>query len=1536
MEEHLDQGLILDEPSLAWQRYDEIMRAMDRVEDQYDLSAGMERFNPQKFKRDLTVFRIGHFASRIVELGPKIELPTGSILHLLDDVAYSEHSDVPRLEENVFVQHESFKKYIYHVRDFDLAEGPITLDEKYIYRTAGLPRVLMSFRSNHGNKYKYINTLAEVPTRKEALVIINHNPLFRVTLYGRLQYFRKIQLILASVLNTVHRLTHLDKQQFIMIPWGTEIFEKSLFVRSRKALTPFTVRYPGSFHYIVMMHLVNFMWNDAQTSFLDKLPEEDLAQINLVLNCSNKYVFYNLADLKAMNAKNAAHMRFVNQLNMLSVLGRPEVNKDRLSDHFTKVDITDDEDTVSAAYEVKSERQQYPVDTPVNPEPERLTPEDLGENSSDAEVAEENRVERVITHAAKVIPAAVKQAVTKVSTALPRANTVETRLVAGATSRVAVTAKTTNSSNPTSADKSSDKQDVTRRYLQEQETLADEFIMKQPTLTPRQKERCKILARKYRDLELHGVKLSKILSTQDDIELDDAPLTEEMLGIEAPDKAALTYSPRAYDNSYLKKTSDKHFVGAINSFQRNGVFLVGIKENKVVSELNNYTEYTLQYEDWEGKKSSIKVKLPTVNREGKVVIDGIPKVLRKQRVTLPIVKTSDTTVSLSSNYNKTQVIRNTTKAHNYFSYIDGLVNSSKSKAVVIYGNCVIRDVPLAYEYTQLADKYKSLEWDDWKLWFDYKNRAEHFDGTEERLAKLEAQYGTYFGRQGKVNLFIDEQNEVHAITTTGSDDPEFPYRSIFDICKTSLNEGAKYDKPLTEWVSIKILDKMLPVMFLLSYRYGLRHTLDYLGVNYTITEGRSKVILGESGVAGNESIGSSRYPAPEQLTDRLLQVVGHKVKLQMKALYHFDVDNVELKVSRQNYYDNGKPCNTDAYNAWAGCYVRTTNTVYINEQFAAVMRNWFAEQVVYYDNYVRFLYWMVAHELTHSCYGNVKYAGTFNKVEAAAKNKNFTTVYLEGISKTAPNYREELCCEYVASSVKQITVGNESFGAAVPGMEGLSLAELGQLAGNLISPVNSFMEAIKFSTPFSYIWTTGSEVDTVGKRIRFKSIELWDFDAGRFMRRQRAGRLDEVAGKWYPIKLPKQLDLLHHASFGDIVQIADIESMIPDFFKEVRALVKRRGYAVINNDLRFTFRSGIHHRLVALAEKSGTRITRNKVFIPEEFHGNKSIIGTASFGAGIDNILDVGGVVDDKYFGTDWIKFKNDDEEAGTEDANERRYVPKPGDVPIKFADRVLWINRYPLAKSLIVCGLGGMNTEDYEMAAFESPDIYYQVLMDQGLSINYLKGIDSFFDLFIDNMTYSVLESMHEPTNVRDLLIRCAVLLSTTDHRPPSSRANHRIRGYEQFNAVVYNEMARQFAAYQSRRGAGNKFSVNPNAIYLRVVSNASLVPSECPNPLQDMKEQAAMTYAGAGGRTSESFVVEDRKFSHDDIGVVSEATVDNGKVGINAQLAFNAGIVDTEGTLAQPDELSAGNVLSATAVMFPFATRDDRLLSGYGAICN
>ena len=1552
-----DDRNIYRDPELIWKHYDEMMKQSDPDEDYFP---GLERYSPARFKRELMVFRIGHLASRIVEVGEKIELPTNSILHVLDNAGYPEDQwgDIPRTDENVFIQHETYRKYLYHQRDLNLDGGPIQVTDKFIYRYAGLPRNLMSFKSHTGSKFRYCNTMEELPDTKTTLIVVNHNPAFRTRIVsGNMRFFRRIQLILASVLNTVHQFAPLGRQQFIMLPWGTECYERNLFMRNRELITKSTVKYPESFHYILMMHLVNFMWDSATTSFFKRMPREEWDQINLILQCGEKYVFYNLADLAAINERNIAYVRFINQLNMLSVLGRVDGNDGAATalaeQHFTKLSDTDlaeqdlDKDLVEAVYVTKDTE-----DAAVVPN---------GDNDR-ASIAQDSKEESAIARAAdaitEVAPAPVKYVASTVVSAVSPIAPVTEKSIHGATTHVA---RRVNESAAEPAEITN----PALTYMQEQEQMADEFIDNDPELTPKQKQRAKILARKYRDLEVHGRKIADIIRNDTDTSIDLDPIPEEVLGIRPPDSSALSSAPLAYDRAYMAKSFDKHFVGAITSFQRNGAYLVGLKENKVTTQLNCYTEYTLQFEDIRGKKSSIKLRVPIVRNDGRVVIDGIPKVLRKQRVTLPIVKTSETTVSLSSNYNKTQVIRNTTKAHNFFSYIDSIVNTPKSTAAVVFGNCAIRDILLSYEYTQLADKYKSIVFtnngEKWSLWFDYHTREEHAAIKREKLEQLEAEYGVYFGRNSTDLLFVNPQNEVNAVKMSGGEDTEFPYHSITDICVLSRRDDGGFDpiaKPLTEWVSIKILDKMLPVAFMLAYRYGLRGMLEYLGIKYTITERRSKVIIGtdsaagaedfsipsmeaastapetpavlreiyrkvagckygfwdsstdklmeradennneylnknariltpqevlkykvgtcwdqslalayllsqagieftyffmekpsnethtfvvaevdnkyywletawsrhrgihaassesqvlslasdnffktaedarrgftetispatvkscwqnknlriaqflklmkfvdfapqegnesfgtDSGVAGNESMGSFRYPAPEQLTNRLLQSVGHKVKLQMKALYHFDVDNVELKVSRQNFYDNGKPRNTDAYNAWAGCYVRTTNTVYINEQFAAVMRNWFVEQVVYYDNYVRFLYWMIAHELTHSCYNNVKYTNTFNKIEAAAKNRNFTTVYLEGISKTAPNYREELCCEYVASQMKQIVVGNESFGA------------------------------------------------------------------------------------------------------------------------------------------------------------------------------------------GIDNILDADGVVDDRYFGTDWIKFANQvDEEddhveekefPATEDAGtEIRYAPQPGDIALKFADRILWINRYPLAQSLVVAGLAALNINDYEMSAFESKDIYYQLLQDQGLSTNYLKGIDSFYDLFVDNMTYGVLVSMHEPTNVRDLLIRCAELLSTMDYRQPSSRVNHRIRGYEQFNAVIYNEMARQFAAYQARRGNANTFSVNPQAIYLRLISNASLVPSDNPNPITDLKEQASMTYVGHGGRTAESFVLKDRKFAEDDVGVISEATVDNGKVGINAQLSFNAGIVDTNGKLQPADKLEAGNVLSATGCIFPFATKDD-----------
>lgn len=1093
-----------------------------------------ERYVPIRFKKEFEVFRVGHLnASRITELTDKTELPTNSILHILDDVSFEEHSDTPRLENNRFVQQESYLKCILHIREFQ--KGIVEIDKKLIFRPSGLPTRLMKFRAEQGSKFRYLNAFTDIPQRKEVLTIINHNPLFRGFVYGKLPYLRKIQSILASVLNTIVNLIPTGKQQFVLIPWSNEIFNKALFIRSRKEISQTSVKFPNSFHYIFMMHLLNYIFDGKTTSMFEELPEGSLDNVVFILQNDDKYLFYNLSSLKALNKKNRVYLRIVNQLNALSVA--PIV--DELPEtHPIKQEFKSAFEETDDSFEMEPEEDETHIvdsdETSEVIEDDEFVPEP-------GETKEYNIGKTILDKIADTVPRIKKSNISPISSTVPN-----------------TAIKTTD------VDISSEEEDNhIKTYIEERDAATDKFIDEQEHLTPKQKERCKRISRIYKTLKLDGETLEDILTKDTDLTITDGDVDPDLVG-DIPDKSALRSSLTDFDHIYMKKTFKRHLAATITDFQKNGVYLVNLTTEKVNTQMDKFTQYSLKFVDIDGKTSTVKFKIPNINHEGRVVIDGVEQVLKKQRISLPIVKISDVEVSLASNYNKTRIERNNTKAHSFRSYIGTLL--SKSTAKIEYGGTEVK-LAASYEYCTLTGKYKSIDFTAdggivWRCYFDYPTRLTHFGDTEDKLKELEKMYGIYFAKTGSTWYFVDSTNMVHGVLKSGGEDVSNDYQSITDVLKLSLRPGEKI-KPLTEWTSIKILDKQLPIIFMLAYRYGLRNTLEYLGSKYAITDKRTKIIVGES--------------------------------------------------------------------------------------------------------------------------------------------------------------------------------ATESF------------------------------------------------VHT-----------------------------DRIVGDINP-------------------------------------------------------------------------------------------------------------------FGDDWIKIRSDEtddaaiESLNTDSAQESKYAVKQGDIPIKFADRTLWINRYPLTQSLIICGLEYFDCSQYSMADFESKDIYHQLLSDKGMSTNYLKGIDSFFDLFIDNMTYSVLKMMKEPTNVRDLLIRATELLTTLDHRDVSSRRNHRIRGYEQFVGIVYNEMSRQLAAYKTRRGKANIFSVNPEAIYLRIAQNASMVVTESPNPLQNIKEQAAMTYAGVSGRTAESFVLRDRKLASDDIGIISEGSVDNQKVGINAQLAYDPGITNTMGILEPADELKPANILSITALTFPFSTHDD-----------
>ena len=1586
-----------------------------------------ERMNEQRFAREYTVYKMGDLVNKIITLDKKFELPFNSILHVLDNVSYPDnYQDAPRVDENEFIQRESGKKFIYHIRELDTT-GPIVYPDKFILRFAGLPTTLMKFRQQQGSNFRYLNKIEEFPTNNLYLIVVNHNPLFRMRMYGRLPYFRIMQQILASVFNTCDKLKYQHRHQFILLPWSSEVYDKSLFIRSRKELTPSTVRKPNSFHFIFMMHLVNFLWEKETTSMLEKLDDETLAQINIILKHNDKYLIFNLKKIKDFNAKNIIYYRFVNQLNLLALMGSEEAEKHQ--DTINQLIEENKSETENTTFEIKS--------------PEDKT--ELDEVHQDTVI---NKLVSVIKPKKEIAPV---RAAAAIKTYVPQPKEVMREVKPSGEQvvrRVAIVNKIANVSTISTKET---KDTYAEEYVKDLDTETNDFIDNNEDLTPAAKQHFKKLAAKYKECKVDGVYISKLLLDHSDIGLEKEVLNEKVVGF-APDKSALESSTDTFEKSYREKTFKKHFAGVISSFQNKGVFLTDVKQEVIADPLNNYTLYTCSYEDIHSKKSTIKIKIPNIDSNDRFIADGNPMVIKKQRCALPIIKINDHEVALASNYNKTRVVRNTTKAHSFTGYVESFVNNKdKSTASIIFGSLDINE-PISYEYCMMAKRFNEITFtnkDKFVLVFDYYHRFNHVKASQvspEKVEKLENNYGTFFGYNTNDIFFIDNTNQVFAVNKKNfSEDVDFPYTSLLDLLKLSLRDGIEVKKALSEFLTIKILNAELPVMIMLAYRYGLRRMLDYIGIEYYITENRSKIIVSESTPA-TESFGvnSDRVAGSDELeilygkdwikprNDSKPNIVITNRRAEQDETDYEILQNdrnkndltyslpgtEDLKVFEEDgstrilwQHLNAGMCialiadpnpeylNTDdeateyarsiikKYDRNGDLFLMTDDTwakeicqkyhldrhpdivfrggtVYCSCSGGTILlyeKLFEAFPEAFYENYrkacrecafgrifITFkpaelrkifnikkfskkfieiaLFSGIMHERGHT-FTPMKY---FNKMlNRGVFDKTYTELYanmyaipkirekLEELGLPTKITKEQVASVYVRDkrntpylkSMPDIDIGigiskfnkyiTDGYDTNVP-----NYPDVSKYLDKPISVKNKFsVNAITsiFDNPFNVI---SGAIDKVKSVFGLEGLD-----------RPVKPRLGKIH---FYITVTSTGDELNPSA-------VKIRGMLIEVKLGQSHAVMRR---VLNYD-GITFRTQDPQKLSkSILEKASDYLhcTEHKI--------KSADITVIPNAAPLPQDVAKARPMTAEEYAKVTSKLNNEETRVGGNESfdepmisSEKRYEPKPNDIHIKFADRVLHFNRYPLDKSLIVAGLDAYDLTGYSMADFEGKDAYFSLFAENGLAVNYLKGIDSFYDLFVDNMTYTVLKQMHEPTNVRDLLLRCGVLLSTIDHREASSGANHRIRGYEQFNAILYNEMSREFAGYQARRSKNNAFSINPKAVYLRIVQNESTMPAEASNPLEDIKMYSNITYGGIGGRTGESFVTNDRRFAADDIGVLSEATADSGKVGMNAMLSFDPTVVNTLGVCESkdPHTLKPANVMSIHSLCMPFANTDD-----------
>nr|DAJ18738.1 MAG TPA: hypothetical protein [Myoviridae sp. ctRUJ25] len=267
----------------------------------------------------------------------------------------------------------------------------------------------------------------------------------------------------------------------------------------------------------------------------------------------------------------------------------------------------------------------------------------------------------------------------------------------------------------------------------------------------------------------------------------------------------------------------------------------------------------------------------------------------------------------------------------------------------------------------------------------------------------------------------------------------------------------------------------------------------------------------------------------------------------------------------------------------------------------------------------------------------------------------------------------------------------------------------------------------------------------------------------------------------------------------------------------------------------------------------------------------------------------------------------------------------------LDFADESWIFKRGNPSAELILSGFMHYQRylHDYSVNMFDNQDVYGALLRDMGLGSYQETELRRIKDGFIDEITKSLLIEMNEPTEFIPLLIRAVQLLTTMQSNNEINMDDMVIKGYQRIAGHVYREIMKAIKQDDNKRqGNRTKLEMSPEQVLRSIMQDSSVVLVDSINPLHQLKEHANVTFTGDGGRSKRSMVSHTRSFHETDLGVISEATVDNQNVGVTTFLSGNPSFTDVYGMTKRVDPRTSGSapILSDASLLYVGSTKDDQ----------
>lgn len=292
------------------------------------------------------------------------------------------------------------------------------------------------------------------------------------------------------------------------------------------------------------------------------------------------------------------------------------------------------------------------------------------------------------------------------------------------------------------------------------------------------------------------------------------------------DKNMLKTTVEPLTRQYIDKSLKRDVVKSLMSIQKAGMMVTDLKLETQTDVASKYDIWKMKVQPIGGTESTVTIKLPHVDKEGKFKVNGIYYNLRAQRKDLPIRKVSDDKVALTSYYSKLSVTKADRKTFNFEAFYHTQLNAKiidKDIIHVEYSNRINTELDVPTEYHHVASRFKRFELINDKIsyhcCFDYNERKSLINNDDKRLLELEARIGGTLFAKDKQNLYFISKVDNMVYSNYQSYQPK-PLYEFLSIEK----------EPPLEMAEIKVFSNSIPLVFLLGYYKGLSGLLKLLNV----------------------------------------------------------------------------------------------------------------------------------------------------------------------------------------------------------------------------------------------------------------------------------------------------------------------------------------------------------------------------------------------------------------------------------------------------------------------------------------------------------------------------------------------------------------------------------------------------------------------------------------------------------------------------------------------------------------------------------